>query len=283
MDLKNNIRLIGFDLDGTLLNDEKQLCEGALNTLKKAKNAGIQLVPVTGRPLIGVPKCVKELEEIDYIICSNGASIIDARTEEVLCSFSMSNEKSREIFSLLKKSGCVFEPFANGVCYTEQKILDSYIGYFRGSPIEEYLLSTRVICDSLDTLFTRSDIRADEFFVSCDGREQRERVTALLDGAGGVHYWFYDERYIEIMKEGCDKGSAFLTLCSRLNIPAENTMAFGDGDNDVLFLEKAGVSVAMGNAFPSVKEKADIIADTNNNNGVCKLIEIILRDGAYDI
>lgn len=278
MDGKRDIRLIGVDLDGTLLTDDKKLCPGARETIKKAKENGIRLVPVTGRPFLGIPEVVRKLPEIDYIICSNGASIIEMKDEKRIFSFSMSNEKSREVFDLLKDMDCLFEPFCDGVCYTEQEILDSYIGYFRGSPIEEYLLSTRVICDSIEALFKAQNKQADEFFVSCESREQRDKVVAKLDKTGGIQYWFFDDRYIEITKENCDKGSALETLCNYLDIPVEKSMAFGDADNDLHFLNKAGVAVAMGNASDAVKEKADIIADTNNNNGVCKLIEELIID-----
>lgn len=276
MTVNREIKLIGADLDGTLLNDEKQLCPGAAETIKRAREAGIYVVPVTGRPFKGIPECVRELPEIEYIIASNGAAIIDAKSGEYIYSFSMTNEKSLEVFNLLKSSDCLFEPFSDGVCYTERKIIDSYIGYFKGTPVEEYLRSTRVICNSLEALFKEQNKRADEFFVSCESRAERNKITALLKKTEGVQFWFYDDRYIEITKENCDKGSALETLCRHLNINTENTMAFGDGENDLLFLEKAGVSVAMENAAKSVKQRADIIADTNNNNGVCKIIETLL-------
>ena len=274
--MNRKIELIGLDLDGTLLNDEKGLCSGTAETLNKAREKGIHIVPITGRPFLGVPDCVNELEAVEYFICSNGASIIDAKTKEKLYDFSMSNEKSREVFSALKEFDCIFEPFCDGVCYTEQEILDSYIGYFRGSPIEEYLLSTRVIIDDIESLFTKENKRADEFFVSSGGKEEQKKISEKLDALGGVQYWFYDEKYIEITKEGCDKGSALEAICKHLGVKIENTMAFGDGDNDLFFLEKAGVAVAMENAFPSVKKKADIIAKSNNENGVCKIIEELL-------
>ncbi len=274
--IDREIKLIGIDLDGTLLNDEKQLCDGVEDTLKKARQKGIHIVPITGRPFNGIPECVKALDEIEYFICSNGASIIDAKTKESIYTFSMTNEKSKEVFGVLKSAKCIFEPFADGVCYTEQEILDSYIGFFRGSPVEEYLLSTRVICDSIQALLTDEGKCADEFFVSCESKEEREKICKMLDGIGGVQYWFYDDRYIEITKEGCDKGSALETICRHLGIDIKNTMAFGDGDNDLFFLEKAGVAVAMENAFPSVKAKADIIAKSNNENGVGRIIEELL-------
>ena len=71
MDKKRNIRLIGVDLDGTLLTDDKKLCPGAEETIKKARENGIQIVPVTGRPFMGIPDCVKRVKEIEYIINSN--------------------------------------------------------------------------------------------------------------------------------------------------------------------------------------------------------------------
>ena len=279
MDLNREIRLIGADLDGTLLNDEKQLCPGAAETIKKAAWRGVRFVPVTGRPFKGIPECVRSLESIDYVICANGAQIINAKTEESVYSCAISNEKSIELFNLLKAADCVFEPFCGGVCYTEQEIFDSYIEFFRGSPVEEYLISTRVICNSVEELFTKQKMCADEFFVSCSGLEERNKISALLDRLGGVQYWYFDDKYIEITHEKCDKGETLKALCKMLKIPVEQTMAFGDADNDLHLLKAAGISVAMGNANERIKENAVLIADTNNNNGVCKLIEEVIKDG----
>ncbi|MCR5207850.1 MAG: Cof-type HAD-IIB family hydrolase [Eubacterium sp.] len=276
MEIKREILLIGADLDGTLLTDGKTLCDGAAETIKKARQKGIYFVPVTGRPFKGIPECVRSIEDIEYVICANGAQIIDAKTQESVYSCAMSNEKSTELFFLLKDAGCVFEPFCGGVCYTEQEIFDSYIEYFRGSPVEEYLISTRVICDSVEELFTKKGMCADEFFVSCRSREERDKISAVIDTVSGVQYWFFDEKYIEITHEKCDKGETLRALCKMLDIPVEKTMAFGDGDNDMSFIKAAGISVAMKNANERIKEKADIIADTNNNNGVCKIIAKLL-------
>lgn len=275
MDLKNKIRLAGIDLDGTLLNDSKQLCRGAEEIINEAHKNNIHIVPVTGRPFNGIPECVKSLDAIEYVICSNGAAIIDKKNDKLLYTFAMSNEKSREVYSILKNAGCVFEPFCEGVCYTEQEILDSYIGLFKGSPVEEYLLSTRVICDSIEALFFEQDKRADEFFVSCDSKDERIKITAELDKIGGVQYWYYDERYIEITREDCDKGASLKTLCRHLGIDEKQTVAFCDGDNDLTLLEAAGVGIVMDNAPGRIKEKADIIAKSNNDNGVCEIIKAL--------
>lgn len=277
LDLKSkNIKLIGIDLDGTLLNDKKELCNGAKETLNAAYEKGIYIVPITGRPFIGVPQCIRDIEKIEYIICSNGAQIMDSKGEKSIYSFSIPNEKCLALMKELRALGCVFEPFADGRCYTDPDTFKTYIDYFKGSPVEEYITSTRFIVDSIDEVFSDGKKAADEFFVSCSDREKQKEVAKMLDSLGGLHYWFYDDKYIEITREGCDKGEALKTICKHLKVDIENTMAFGDGDNDLFFLEKAGVAIAMENAFPSVKEKADIIAKSNNENGVCDLIEHLL-------
>lgn len=276
LDLKaKSIKLVGIDLDGTLLNDEKTLCGGAADTLKRASESGIHIVPITGRPLMGVPQCVREIEGIEYIICSNGAQIMDAKTEKSLFSFSIPNAKSVELIKELRALGCIFEPFADGRCYTDPATFNTYIDYFRGSPVEEYITSTRFIVDSVDEIFSDGKKQADEFFVSCSDKAMQKTVARRLDEIGGFHHWFYDNKYIEITREGCDKGEALKALCKHLGVPIEQSLAFGDGDNDLFFLEKAGIAVAMENAFPSVKEKADLIAKSNNDNGVCEIIEML--------
>ena len=277
MDLKSkNIELIGIDLDGTLLNDKKELCNGARETIKRAYEKGVYVVPITGRPFSGVPQCVRDIDEIEYVISSNGAQIIEAKSEKSIYSFSISNEKSVTLIKKLRDMGCIFEPFADGRCYTDPKTFNSYIDYFKGSPVEEYITSTRFIVESIDEVFSDGEKRADEFFVSCSDKAMQSKVAKMLDGLGGLNYWFYDDKYIEITREDCDKGKALEAICRHLGIDTKNTMAFGDGDNDLFFLEKAGVAVAMENAFPSVKEKADIIAKSNNENGVCELIEQVI-------
>ena len=273
MDLKNKIRLVGADLDGTLLNDRKELCIGAAETIAEAKQNGIHIVPITGRPYQGIPQCILNLKEIDYIICSNGAQIISYKTGECIFSSPISNSKSREVIKILTELDCIFEPFADGCGYSQPHIFESYMQQFKGTPIEDYITSSRKIVDDSGALFRDGTREADEFFVNCKEAEVRAALIERLDKIGGVQYCNLGDRFMEITKQGTDKGAALETICHYLGIGISETIAFGDGENDLLFLEKAGVAVAMENAFPSVKEKADIIAKSNNDNGVCEIIK----------
>ena len=86
------------------------------------------------------------------------------------------------------------------------------------------------------------------------------------------------DRFLEITKAGTDKGTALQMLCKHLGIGLNEVIAFGDGENDLQFLQKAGTAVAMGNAVDCVKEMADIITDTNDNNGVEKALKDLIGD-----
>jgi len=272
------IKLAALDLDGTLLNDNKTLCDGAADTLAEAAAHGMHIVPVTGRPLDGIPACIRELPFIDYYICSNGAQIIDAKTGAALYSFAIDNARSKEVVQVLRDLGCTFEPFANGVGYTEQAVYDDYMTRFGGTPLEEYITSSRRIIDNVDAVFADGRTEADEFFVQCADEALRDALVAAVETLGGLQYCLLGDRFMEITRQGTDKGETLRVLCRHLNVDIRRTVAFGDGDNDLTLLEAAGIGVAMGNAFPGVKEKAALVAKTNNENGVCDILKGLLND-----
>ena len=272
------IKLAALDLDGTLLNDSKTLCDGAAETLYQAAAHGIHIVPVTGRPLDGIPACIRELPFIDYYICSNGAQVIDAKTGKALYSFAIDNAKSKAVLQVLRDLGCTFEPFANGVGYTEPSVYEDYMARFAGTPLEEYITSSRKIVDSVDAVFADGKTEADEFFVQCADEALRAALVEAVEALGGLQYCLLGDRFMEITKKGTDKGETLRVLCRHLNVDIRRTVAFGDGDNDLTLLEAAGIGIAMGNAFPGVKEKAALVAKTNNENGVCDILKGLWND-----
>ena len=95
-----NIRMIGFDLDGTLLTTDKILTERTKKALEAAADQGVVLVPATGRPLCGLPKELLALPFIKYAVTANGARILETKTEQVLSEMLISVEKAREILDI---------------------------------------------------------------------------------------------------------------------------------------------------------------------------------------
>lgn len=272
MNLKNKIKLIGVDLDGTLLRDDKSLCDGAEEIIKAAAGRGIYIVPITGRPFSGIPECIRDIKEIKYIISSNGAQIINAESEKSIFSFPLSNKKSNEIIDVLGRTDCMFEAFADNVGYIEQNVYDYYVKTYKGTPVGEYIFSSRRVTESISALFKGTDRTADEIFAICKSEQVRTELVTVLDRIDDIQYCRLGDRFIEVTKKGTDKGEALEVLCGYLGLSLSQTMAFGDGENDLQFLKKAGIAVAMANAFDGVKAHADIIAKSNNDNGVCEII-----------
>ena len=268
----NNIKLAAVDLDGTLLADNKMLCDGANEILENAKKRGIYIVPITGRPYKGVPDFIKALSSVEYLITSNGAQIIEKESEKSIFSYTLSNEKSKNIMKVLRSFPCLFEPFCDGVGYTEKHIYDFYLKNFKGTPLEEYFTSSRVICKGYDEIFKDSSKCADEFFVSCPDEKTRSELMKEIEKIGSVQFCTHRDRFLEISEKGTDKGNALKTICNHIGIDIKDTIAFGDGENDILLLEAAGIGVAMENAEPPLKKHADLIAKSNNDNGVCEII-----------
>lgn len=273
MTLENKILLVGIDLDGTLLRNDKTISERTAKSLINAAERGIHIVPVTGRPLSGIPKCITDLGVCDYAITTNGAVITRLKTGECIYSAPIEHEKAVIIMSELEKNKIDYETFADGAGYLKPSLMAKYHEKYGGSPVGEYIrLSRKVFEDPLDE-FKKQRKCADEIFIICESSHQRELLAAEFRKNMDVQICLLEDTFLEITRRGTDKGCAFDFLRKHLGILSQNTAAFGDNANDLALLEAAGVSVAMGNASDYVKQRADMVADTNEKDGVAKLLD----------
>lgn len=270
-------KMIGLDLDGTLLKGDKSIDTKTKEYLETLSANGVHIVPITGRPLSGVPDCVRNIKGVDYIISNNGSKTVLNSTNETLFSLAMDNETSKRVIEAVKQTGAIFEVFLNHYGYCEKFVFDHYKEVYTGTVLGDYIFSSRKQVDSLMTLFDDKSAEADEVFIICKDSDDREIIKAQTDKISGIQYCMLADRFLEITKNGTDKGTALELLCNHLKIKPDKVIAFGDGENDLQFLNKAGTAVAMGNATDSVKAQADVITDTNNNQGVLKALKNLIK------
>lgn len=270
-------KMIGLDLDGTLLKDDKSIDTKTKEYLETLSSNGVHIVPITGRPLSGVPDCVRNIKGVDYIISNNGSKTVLNSTNETLFSLAMGNATSKRVIEAVKQTGAIFEVFLNHYGYCEKFVFDHYKEVYTGTVLGDYIFSSRKQVDNLLTLFDDKNAEADEVFIICKDNDDREIIKAQTDKISGIQYCMLADRFLEITKNGTDKGTALEMLCDHLKIKPDKVIAFGDGENDLQFLNKAGTAVAMGNASDRVKAQADIITDTNNNQGVLKALKDLIR------
>ena len=279
--MKHKIKIIGFDLDGTLLTDQKELGEYTVQILKRAVEEGIVILPITGRPLCGLPEEVTGLTGLRYAITANGARILDLKNAAVLKEQLVSVETAEKILDILGNYDSLREIYYDGTGYAEREKLEQIDHFFEEGPMAEYVRSTRQPVENLMDKFRKESREVDKVqgvFADLGEREAALDEIRKLEGVtitGALH------NNIEVNAAGVDKGNALLWLAQYLGIAPEETMAFGDGNNDITLLEKAGTGVAMKNGIEEVKHAADRITEkTNDEEGAAKFIETyVLKKG----
>lgn len=279
--MKHKIKMIGFDLDGTLLTDQKELGEYTVQILKRAVEEGIVILPITGRPLCGLPEEVTGLTGLRYAITANGARILDLKNAAVLKEQLVSVETAEKILDILGNYDSLREIYYDGTGYAEREKLEQIDHFFEEGPMAEYVRSTRQPVENLMDKFRKESREVDKVqgvFANLGEREAALDEIRKLEGVtitGALH------NNIEVNAAGVDKGNALLWLAQYLGIAPEETMAFGDGNNDITLLEKAGTGVAMKNGIEEVKHAADRITEkTNDEEGAAKFIETyVLKKG----
>jgi Cof subfamily protein (haloacid dehalogenase superfamily) len=267
------IKLVAIDLDGTLLTSNKEVTQRTIKTLEKVKDQGLKVVIATGRPLLGLDYVIKDVPKSPYILTTNGARVANLETGEVILERLIEHSVVLKIFEILEKYDCVKEIFYKGQGYVPADELKRIHLYHKKPEMCEYARKTREpISDLLGFIkdVAGSADKAQGIFNDMDIREKAWQELNSLGVLTLVDSYYYN---IEINAKGVDKGSSLKFLAERLGILQEEVMAIGDGDNDAWMLEYAGVGVAMANARDNIKEIANVVTLSNDEDGVAKILE----------
>ncbi|MBQ9950857.1 MAG: HAD family phosphatase [Clostridia bacterium] len=268
---KKNYRLAALDMDGTLLNSDHIVSPYSREVLARADTAGKIIALATGRCLSELTHVISDIPSIRYIICENGANIHDTRLGRSIRRISIAPDDVEFLISELEKRTVVAQMFIEDQSYIRAPIdidLNPYrLEYFR--PVfEEGSVFRPEVFD-----FWRKDRppvdKIDLYFVSEEDRAEFRAVAAQrnIEIAGSIGIG------LELSPPNANKADGLTSLCRILGIPAEETIAIGDADNDMGILRAAGLSVAMGNALPEVKAIADVITDDCDHDGAAKALE----------
>lgn len=269
--MERKIRMVGFDLDGTLLTTDKLVTEYTKKILNRAISEDIIVLPVTGRPLSGIPKEISGFEGMRYMITSNGARVVeDGRTiHESL----LSVEKARKILDIFEDYDTLQDVYYDGQGYMPREFIERIGGYVSSPAMEQYMKSTRAPIDDIRVMLDEENRSLDKIQALFGRKGEQKEAWKRIEALGDVEVTGALDRNIEVNAGGVHKGAALLWLAERLGISREEVMAFGDGLNDVMMLREAGVGVAMANSIPAVLEAADMVTSSNDEDGVAKAVE----------
>ena len=273
-------RLIAFDLDGTLLRNDKSLTDRGLRALYAAHEKGALIVPATGRIYKGVPAALWLQPFSRYFITINGALVYDAEKDEALSRAEIPNDLALRICGHMDTLDVVYDCYKDGWGYVSRDMYERAGDYISDRGILELFYRSRTPVEDL-----KDYLRADGGSVQKlqmhfrDMRAKKKELETLpaLFPETAVSSSVISN--IEINIRAANKGDALLALCAQLGIDPADTLAFGDGTNDLSMIRAAGCGVAMGNAAFSVKAAADAVCDDNEHDGLAKYLEQMLAAG----
>lgn len=274
------IKLIATDIDGTLVNSKGKISSKTKEILLQWQKQGGKIALVSGR---NYTDCLPLIEDLNlanyggYIIGANGQFIQNCTTQARFEEKKLSIEQCLQIIDSAKSMQLV------SVLGFDNKLYNVGTGFsLFVSKVYSIARKVQWIYRQVDGYpqTNTTDIRP--YLTEGLGKIGFfSRYKKLLKFEKFLHQshpnqfdtYFVAKNWLEVTKKGTSKGNALFKLCEIEELSIDETLAFGDGGNDISLLEAAGIGVAMGNGMSQLKEKADFICDTNKNEGLAKFVE----------
>lgn len=250
-----------IDCDGTLLNDQGVISEKTKQTLSHFMDLGNKVVLCTGRPRYLIEDIMPQVHGDRFFISSNGAEIYNYQTQETLQYLTIEEQDFYQIYQYAVKHHIRLAAGSGAL---------EFVTLYKKHPQELYFPENMehflqdhptiqiLLLDSNETVIQK----AKQYF------DHHLKTTLVLEKEVNPN-----EAWISLGNENVSKGNAITKLNQYLNIVKENTLVFGNDYNDLSMFEVAGTCVAMQNAVPELKEKANHIALSNNEDGVAHFLE----------
>ena len=265
-------RLLFMDLDGTLLDDAKQIAQGNREALNQALERGHGVIITTGRPLKSAMDQARKLE-MDrpgcFLIAYNGAVIYDWAEQKQIFSRTLPYEAVYQAFDKTASMDLHIQTYDTWKVLVEPRCDNASVRRYCGLIGMEFAVIEDV----------RKDLQ--EAPVKCLIINYEEQTSLLKiqewireNLSRDVDCFFSCDQYLEVVPKGMNKGEAVKMLCAMLNVSIEDAVAVGDAANDLSMIEAAGIGIAMANGTEDVKRIANYITERDNNHdGIQEVVE----------
>lgn len=268
----NKKKIVFLDIDGTLVNSEKKITPATKDALMRIQREGIKVAIASGRPYKGVLPFAEELElekYAGYILPFNGCNIINYKTKEVVYANTLSMDVVKKAYELSKEYGTELITYKGDMILSETDdnpylLIESRIN---GMDVEK----VPCVYDAIEEPPVKCLMLGDGDYLGKIEAEIKEKIGE------NANVFRSEPFFIEIVPQGLDKAAAIAELIKKIGIEQSETVAFGDGFNDISMIEYAGLGVAMSNGCDRIKEVADRIAPDNDHDGIAEVINDIFQ------
>jgi len=261
-------KIIAVDIDGTLLNSKSKISEKTQKALENALREGNIVVIASGRDPKGVIQYAEalKLDQYDGLLSNyNGARITNYDTQELLINHTLDLSEMKKLLEFSEDLDINYTIYYDGKCYTNS--------------MDTYKLKDTSSKNNMEIIYDPKlsyniDFEPNNVLFACHPDKINESI-AKIDDVFNDKFTFVKSTpyYYEVMPKGISKGKSLLEIAKYYDIPIEDTIAFGDEENDLTMIEAAGIGVAMGNAIDLVREAADYITLSNDEDGIADYLE----------
>lgn len=288
-------KLVAIDLDGTMLNKYGVITENTKNVIKKVQEKGVEVIIASGRPINSVKNFSKEINSQKYFISGNGAITYDIKNDKILYENILNKNKVLQVIKICEENSIYYN------VYTENGIIAKNLNYNTLYYYKENINKSeenKTHINMVENMYDYIDNRNEKILkiMICDGSKTifnsiMKKIREITDieildvshmsrkiikqGTEEIALEYF---YTEISAKDVDKWNALEKLIELMNITKEEVVTIGDNANDIKMLKNAGLGVAMGESAPYVKECADEVTTSNDNDGVAVILEKMFLD-----
>lgn len=270
MEQEKNRKIFFTDLDGTLLNDEKEISEKNRKAIEELRRRGHVVVISTGRALPSAKQQAKRLKLTGkgcYIICYNGGQIYDTEQDTLIYQKSVPMKYVRSVFDDARQFGISVQTYTDTHVITEQD----------NASLHQYVAIQQLpylVVDDVVSALEHEPAKVLALDYQDPSRVTEFRSFMAPRYQGKLDIYLSHPALLELVPPGVNKGNAVRFLCDYLGIPLERSVAAGDAENDLTMIQAAHVGAVMRNGEQLLKDQADYITQADNNHdGVAEILE----------
>ena len=272
------VKLCAIDLDGTLMRSDSKVSKYTKSVLRRAIRNGIEFLPTSGRSFRAAIDSVKDIQGTRYLLGGNASVITEIETERIMKQWVIPQNISYEIYHLVKDNGGYIEMYCENDVYTDRGSEEIAFRSKLNPVFVESLLETVIRVPSMNHMLKTGIMQVNKIHIVFPEEEDLyhyAEVIAEYPEITVVHPTPYN---MEAFPADCNKDVGMEYVRNLLDIPRENTIAIGDSGNDRAMIEYAACGIAVANSMDVLKEAADLIIGSNDEDGPARYLEKLIEE-----